>query len=445
MKRTTGIAFLLALSAPPAASQQQPAAPALVRMSGVVVDSLRGGFLRGATVRVAGTSRLAFTDSLGRFALDSIPSGLREVELFHGLLDTLGIRVYAPGIAVGPDSTVTLALAVPSSRTIIRAKCLAASSDAGAVFGIVLDADSEEPVEGAQVHLTWMEISVTRETGVQYERNRREASTDADGRFKICYLPSDLAANISAARGRDSTSAVAVEYGESLLALTTLFLSRTAPDQMADAAPARGPVVTGTVVDSSGRPIQGARVSVASSAAVAETDSAGAFAVAGQRAGTQSLVVRRLGYQPAELIVHLTRRAPTALTVRLNRFVPVLKTVLVDARRGATLERVGFTRRRQETPGTFLMQADLDRRNAIRVADFLTLIPGLRRANALGESCVRYWVDGMRWQGEPDEFMSAYEVAAIEAYSSGFVPAEFESFDNCSVVVIWTKLKLGTR
>ena len=442
MKRAAWLALLLVLAAPVSA-QEAPVA-GFGALSGVVVDSVRGGPLRGAAVRVEGTQRFAFTDSLGRYLVAGVPEGRYAVELFHELLDTLGVRVYTPPVEFTAGVTVTLDLGVPSPATIIRAKCRASASDAGAVFGVVLDADREEPVADAEVLLAWTELTVDRD-GIKYRPQQRTATTDASGRFRLCYLPVDLSADISAALGSDSTSAVLVTYDQFAFGMATIFLDT--PNARSDTAAAlpRGASLRGVVVDSSGKPVPGARVGFASSRNAAITDSAGTFALDGQRPGTQALVVRRLGYAPAEVIVNLTRRAPRDVTVRMDAFVPVLDAVLVEARRMRSLDRIGFTGRARSGAGRYLTQADLDRRNAMRISDFLTMMPGLRRSGAFGESCIRYWVDGIKWQAHPDDFMTPSEVAAIEVYPPSFVPAEFHDFNSCAAVVIWTKWKLRTR
>src|SRR5688572_28290754 len=135
MKRAAPLALLLFVAAP--SSAQEAPVVGVGALSGVVVDSVRGGPLRGAAVRIQGTQRFAFTDSLGRYLVACVPEGQYAVELFHELLDTLGVRVYTPPVDFTDGVTVTLAHGVPSPATIIRAKCRASASDAGAVFGVV--------------------------------------------------------------------------------------------------------------------------------------------------------------------------------------------------------------------------------------------------------------------------------------------------------------------
>lgn len=444
MRTIWGVAIALMLAGPAAAQEGQPST--FAALDGIVVDSLRGGPLRGAAVRIANTSRLAFTDSLGRFRIDSVPTGSHNVELFHDLLDTLGVRVYTPPVEFAPGVTVEIALGVPSTRTIVRAKCQSSASDAGAIFGVVLDAEREEPVPGAEVRLSWVELSVDRETGIRYEPQRRSTTTDDAGRFRLCYLPADLSADISAARGRDSTYAVHVSYGEDAFGLATLFVP--APDTARrDVAVQRALAeasVRGTVVDSAGKPVAGARVELAVSSNAVITDASGTFTLNGVP-GTQSLVVRRLGFQPVEVAVNLSRRAPRDIGIRLAAFVPVLEAVLVQARRDAALDRLGITSRRRSGTGRFITMEEIERRNVMRIEDILSRIPGLRRGVEMSDRCITYWVDGTHWQTHPDQFMMPSEIAAMETYTAALAPIEYQRLDGCSVVLIWTKWKLGIR
>lgn len=446
MKPTVPLAFLLLIA--PAASAQDRSASAFATLEAVVVDSLRGGFASGATVIVVGTTRVGFADSSGRVRIDSVPSGTYVVELSYDVLDTVGLRVRTPPLSFHAGSVVDLALGIPSAGTILRAKCGAAGEGEVALLGIVLEADREDPVAGAQVRLTWMETTVNMDVGVHRAPQQRAATTDAAGRYKFCGLPKELEAELSARFAADSTPPVVVRFGAAAIGTATLFL--TVRDSAATAAgggaPVRSAIVRGVVVDSAGRPLRGVRVGLTSSTDATVTDSAGIFSLSGQQSGTRVLVARRIGYQPAEMVVNLTRTAPREVVVRLAAFVPVLEAVYVEARRNAALERIGFSERQRAGFGRFLTPSDLATKYAFVVSDYLRHLPAARASGLSGGSCTTHWVDGMRWLGDPDDFVSASEVAAIEVYSGTYVPAEFQSFDGgCRVVVIWTKWKVQVR
>ncbi|HEY4953808.1 MAG TPA: carboxypeptidase regulatory-like domain-containing protein, partial [Gemmatimonadaceae bacterium] len=72
-------------------------------ITGVVVDSLNGRYLRGADVIIEGAKTSLVTDSLGKFRIDSLPPGTYQVGVFHPLLDTLGISLASRPFHIGPD------------------------------------------------------------------------------------------------------------------------------------------------------------------------------------------------------------------------------------------------------------------------------------------------------------------------------------------------------
>lgn len=454
MTRTKRIIQLLALIglAAPAAAQERAAAP-VGTLRGFVVDSVRGGPLQGATVAVQGIQGLAFTDSLGEYQLGNIPPGEYRVALFDALLDTLDITVLShPARFTGGD-TVELDLAIPSARTIIGAKCGPAQGMESAAFGQVRDAVTGDPIGGARVILGWVELAVSKETGFRHDPKQRVGVSDVDGQYRICGLPAGLTADAYAEIGGKRTGYVQLAFGSSAMAVATFLIPPEPPLVAGDSARARPGAsrVRGVVTDESGRPVAGAHVSIAEGNSAAVTDSGGRFALEGQPAGTQALLVRRLGYLPAQVTVNLTPSVSRVVSVSLGRHVPVLEDVRVQARGDAALAEVGFTRRKRQGAGQYLERADIERRNALRLEHLFTGIRGLRvvgdevrgQPEGSGYRCVRFFIDGQQWRGgSPGDFVLPSEVAAIEVYSRTMAPGEFQSFGDCETVVIWTKWRL---
>ena len=453
--------FALAVFAVGSSTLQSQAASApspFSSVSGTAVDSLHGGYLRNAVVRVVGTSRASATDSLGRFRIDSVPPGSHQLELIHPLLDTLGILVKTEPVTFKGGETALAALATPSPSTVIGRKCTAAEVRLGpaAAIGMVLEADTDVPAVGARVALEWVDIEPI---GKDFTRSpkRRIATVESDGSFRICGLPEDFSANAVAYRGADSTSVVGVRFAP-VLAIVTLFLPRPG----AAAAPSAGAILSGRIVGPDDAPISRARVSVENENHVTLTGDDGAFMLQGIRPGTRAVSVRALGFQPTETVIALRSGARRELQLRLAKFVPVLKTVTIAAVRDVALKRVGFTERQRDQPsGKFLTPEYVERRNPQRVAHLLETFPELRRG------CVRYFIDGMRIlsasndnapyvaqssptsrdDSSPDSFLNPGELGAVEIYDSSSAPGEYLSTARngatCAVVVIWTKFKLG--
>jgi hypothetical protein len=148
--------------------------------------------------------------------------------------------------------------------------------------------------------------------------------------------------------------------------------------------------------------------------------------------------------------------------MRLPRFVSVMDPVLVTARRTAALERVGFARRQKSGMGRYLGPEELDRMNATQLTDILRRVPGLKvtygpngeeiiestrgSSSILRGACVRYFVDDMPWHsyapGDVNAFVHAGEVVGVEVYQGSFAPAQYQGSDNCTTILLWTRMRI---
>jgi hypothetical protein len=428
-------------------SAQTPAA-AFAVINGTAVDSIRGGYLTGAAVRVRGTARAGMTDSLGRFRIDSVTAGPHQLELIHPLLDTLGMVLKTPTMSFRVGDHGSIRLSIPSGATVVAAKCSAAERGHGpaAVVGMVLEADGDDPAVDANVSLSWIDL-VPAEKGFLKVAQKETATVKHDGSFRICGLPVDLSANLLATRGPDSTSVVGV-YVSPFLAVVTLFL----PGRRSAAATTPQPtgVLIGRVLGPDRSPIQRARIAVDGEDTAAVSGADGRFVLGRLRSGTRTVSVRALGYQPVERVVAVSSFEPRTLDVTLDKFVPVLKSVRIAAVRDVGLERVGFAERKRGQPtGKFFSPEDIERRNPRKLAHLLETLSELKHAG-----CVRYVIDGVRLplgfkddpEG-PDSFLNAAELGAVEVYNQINAPGEYLSLcrngATSAVVVIWTKFRLG--
>lgn len=123
----------------------------------------------------------------------------------------------------------------------------------------------------------------------------------------------------------------------------------------------------------------------------------------------------------------------------------MIEKIVVSANRQSGLESLGFYERKRRRPGVFFEPKDIEIRGNPSVKDLLRTVPIMRRPG-----CTRYFVDGwLQPLGDPDEYLSGFEIGAVEVYGSGFVPPEYYSFTisggACRSVVIWTKWKTDRR
>ncbi len=319
---------------------QEPLRPgrAYGAVSGLAVDSLRGGALRGARIEIEGMQRAGVTDSAGRFTIDSVQPGSHRLFLIHPLLDTLGLSVVSPAIVFVAGTTASIIMALPSAQTVQRAKCGRSGAPPGSValLGMVVTGDLEDPVEGADIWLTWTELQIDKYVGVARGFQQRRAKTGAGGRFMICGLPSDLNAQIIAWHGPDTTAAIPVALGQSFVTMLTLGLATDADDQTGPASAAavsgslaarkrRGrSVLHGSVRNVHGVPIQGATVAVDGSSPTAVTDGSGTFTLRELTSGSHRLTFRAAGYDALDIGVNLNSTRVSEVRVTLADFVPGL-------------------------------------------------------------------------------------------------------------------------
>jgi len=339
LTRTVVFGGLCVACAAPAIGQDAPRRElGYGAISGLAVDSLRGGVLVGARVEIEGTRHAGITDSAGRFTIDSVPPGSHRLFLVHPLFDTLGLSVVSPSIAFSPGKTAAVVMAVPSARTVQLAKCGKSGAPPGstALLGMVVTGDLEDPVEGAELWLTWTEVQIGERIGVAHAFQQRRATTGAGGRFMICGLPPDLNAQIIAWHGPDTTAAIPVAFGQSFLTLLTLGLASEANDETGVAI-ASGPASVGTPVrrreavlhglvsDVHGVPIEGATVAVDGANPSSVTDGQGTFTLRGQLSGSHRLTFRGAGYDPIDIGVNLNSARVSEVRVTLSDYVPLLK------------------------------------------------------------------------------------------------------------------------
>src|SRR3954470_23972644 len=134
------------------------------KIVGAVVDSVNGRRLVGADILIESTEVRTTTDSLGRFSVDNLSPGTYQVEVFHPLLDALGITLITQPIHVGADSSSYALLAVPSARTFVRRSCHNQSGPYGesAIVGHVTDPETLDPVPKVEVSISWRKSTCPR-------------------------------------------------------------------------------------------------------------------------------------------------------------------------------------------------------------------------------------------------------------------------------------------
>ena len=450
----------------PPAAITTPVAPGvaagLAAMRGFVVDSLHQQPLAGATVSIEGTSRTALTSREGRYLVDSIPPGSHRVLLAHPVLDTIGMRLASRALSFAAGELKTIDLAIPTSGKLVSLLCPASvlqNRGPGALTGFVRDPETKEPATGSKVQLVY---EIHDLMGGKAIPMVREAIVDSTGAYRICGLPTPMTGKVQVFRNGISSGEVATAIEQGSLGLRSLSIAAVhiatvsgesgAPAKRAYRGTAR---VTGVVVDKQGRPIADARVTVQGSGITAVSLGTGDFELDSLPSGTQSLEVRKLGYSATDQAVELASAAPATVRVVMSEYVPILKTVRVEASLDKGLSDVGYLKRKQAGLGYFMDGINL-RKDALTVTDAMRSAPGLKIVPSSDGSsytikssrggCVTLVVDGTQWKeltpGDLDSYVPPSDLRAVEVYSASMVPAEFQTpgQSNCTTVVIWTAL-----
>jgi hypothetical protein len=412
---------------------------------GVVVDSLHGRPLIGATIVVSGAEVQGVSDSSGRFRIDSIPPGDHTMAVFHPFLDEIGLSLTTNKIAFAPGATMQVILATPSAQTWIGRRC----SDGerlegdGAIIGHVLQLTSDDPVTGALVHYSGFVIVAGKDVGLHQTAIIRDASATPTGDFIVCGVPAGALGRIRATKGRVSTGDMPADLPNAGLTSVTLRLS---PD---DTLPAHTGVVTGRIVDVKGAPVPAARITLRGGQQSTQATDSGTFTLRELPLGSQVLDIDKLGFpKTATPVTIFGPQQPGVVSIALT--APVSST-------DASLVGVGFVRRRQAGGGVFITADTIVKRKARYLADLQPLLPGLiARPTSRGPTlvptfsgaayCLWYVVDGIQYRfvGRINEDWPATSVLGLEYYQYGHIPREFTDkiaaigFPRCSLIAIWS-------
>jgi hypothetical protein len=424
------------------------------RVRGVVVDSLRGGApVAEADVRVIGTSRRTFADSLGRFEFDSLPTGelaLSWWDIGHNVLRL------SPPVATTRDGDVVM-IASPSPRVFGAAVCGdTLPTGTGVIIGEVRDAMGRVR-GGAEVAGRWNLIRVSEQQN-DIERREAKATTDSTGRYALCGVP--INPGVSNEGGVLTLLQGDVELEAALIGGMKSGLLTVA---LEGAGAARRDIVVGfalpdplegRVIDADGAAIPNATVMLLGTEAIAvRTDSTGEFALPGMLRGSLEVVVRALGYLPQRRALDPVGGRFTLGNVKLEKIPQQLDASVIVGQRMDT-RRGGFNNRRETRRGTFLDEETLSRMpitlNAIK-----SRIPRAQLAGRPGDQslfieylsgmgsglCAPIWyVDGTEYRNVfgAEQLMILTRAKMIEVYRAWDAPPEFMDPNGCGSVVVWT-------
>jgi hypothetical protein len=448
---------------------------------GLVWDSAASAPLAGATVYLAGTQYRADTDTAGRFVLDGLPAGVFTAGFTHPRVDSLGIEISGAEVEVTPGRTTEVALAVPSSETILLAACRAEEREEGGavVSGVVRDQATGEPLPGARIRVEWQEVQQL-EPILQAKNRWFEVRTDREGFYTACGIPVDTPVRIRASLLTSQERVEEVSFTENAHRVDLEL--RFAPgvltvgwdtvfDEDRDRRGGQG--VQGRLVElGGGRHIGFAEITIRSGSgrvlARGTTDDQGLFRLQVPQGGRFLFSANALGYKRIDdQVVEVEPEKLTVLEVQMAAGAVELAPIVVTTEaRSFRLEREGFYRRRAEGLGFHIPPEVIEQRRPQKTTDLFFGIPRTRviepagggRGRAVRFTNVIEWCWPMVYVdrhlvstggsvnagAEPlaiDDVVSTADIFAIEVFRSpAEIPSEFNGPNaGCGVVVLWTR------
>ena len=370
---------------------------------GVVYDSTRMAPLSGARVFLDGTQFAAKSTTDGSFLIEKVPPGTYSISVVHPRFDSLSVAAPAATIELRPNDERVAQLAGPSTATILRRSCSPdePADGSAALRGHVRDSVGAGPAIGARVTLSWRGLRGSTPGATAIMDRTRVAQTDSAGRYAFCGLPEGvkITARVVADDRRSTPVDVILPEGE----LTVLDVAMRPATVVAERAPAQMPAVV-AVTEPHNR-------------IMAEFERR-------RRRGNGSYLTRsQIDRMHADRLADLLRTMP-GVRVSTNE-----KGGLVVQLRGSamSLQPVATPRptvRPDSSGGAPTSGATVAAQASIKTCPAGFLIDGLPVDDA----------------GAADIDVRPELIEAIEAYSGGMVPIEFNSRNGeCGVVMIWTR------
>jgi hypothetical protein len=449
-----------------------------VRLTGSVLDSITMTPLAGAAIQLVSaadsgrSTRSARSDSLGNFAVDSLPVGAYLIGFYHPMLDLLAMEEITYAVAVQSKGSATVSLATPSPATVFAKVCGVSPTDSsGLLMGRLFDATSRTMVDSGQVVVQWPVATIEHGT-LRVQSAELPLRVDSTGRFGTCEIPPHVDATVIGVSHGDSTGSLTIHTGARGVVLRDLFVGtgqrvaiRRPDSSVVDSAGATHPGttleqylrgsarVTGVIHTDGGLPIEGARVSLPDAGLQTVTNKDGIYILANLPAGTHSLSVRAIGHFPDDRPVDLYADSTVRGDVRLSTVRAVLDTMRIVGKR-MSRGLAEFDRRRRSSMGSYVTGLQIMKDKPFETADLVTKGRAMTRAwdsvghlkiGLHGQLCLPLvYIDGIRFTLfddliELNTMVRPDEIAAMELYRGEDAPMEYGFKRACAVLIIWRK------
>ncbi|HET9423921.1 MAG TPA: carboxypeptidase-like regulatory domain-containing protein [Gemmatimonadaceae bacterium] len=418
-------------------------ASAPVTLNGLAFDSLTMTPMKAALVGLAGSPRTTLSDSAGRFSFQGLTPGAYRLITQHEALESVGVTSQVT-TAVISSSEDLVSVMVPSFETIWRVACQSAppGRDTALVYGTVRGIGRPEPVAGAAVIATWIDLIPSGRRNITTKRWHLDDHTDSTGSYVLCGVPTQTGLRMRAVSDSGTSGLIDMSpLGGQLVQRRDLLLSHD-PD-------ARG-IVTGRVIGRNSTPIAGARV-IAEGAREIRTDAEGRFTIRDVPLGTQQVEVLAVGLQPVSRVVDVSPADTTRIDIHVTRVVMLQPMNIVASSVRQQFVR-DFTDRRLKGLGAFRDSTAIAPHGTLN--SVLTQMPGVTMSKnqiflpmrGVEPGCTPVvWIDGVHVQSTEDLLaLRPSDIAALELYTRQFTtPPQFvvrnTRTPQCGAIVAWTK------
>lgn len=338
-------------------------------------------------------------------------------------------------------------------RGLLRTRCEVVHPipDQSILYGYIIDAASGLPLPGGTVHLRWVE-----RRGVADSTIYRAEAESPDGAYVFCDVPQGVRINAWADAAGQSGKVTDVFFrgGETERRDIQVGFDRQTGS------------IYGLLEDAdTGRPIEGATITIPTSDVSALSDRNGRFVIDELTAGTYELTVAHLAYGTPGLTVVVEPGGNTHADIRLEPRAIALEPISVAVKmRPQWLETKGFYERMERGLGQFVAPEDIAMSPMRRFSEILQTVQGvdlegtacsprcdpdvrMKITTTSRDSCrPEVYVDGNRLIGpagggsgwDLDVFAHPSDLAAIEIYR-GISETPVEFYGRCGSIVIWTR------
>ncbi|MEO7083539.1 MAG: carboxypeptidase-like regulatory domain-containing protein [Gemmatimonadaceae bacterium] len=339
-------------------------------MRGLVRDSLSGRPIPSARVSLVGTSLSSTTNAKGEFVMSGVLPGEYEVEITTPSLDS--VRALHRSALEFADASQSLEVRVPNGAQLQAALCGAVGLDKpGVIVGSVRVMRDTVPAKGQPVAVEWSETSLhegnAKEIGAEIRNRWLETKTDASGMFRFCGVPVNTSLTVHAETGSGASNVANLRLGDNAR------FGRA--DITVDGSVARSSVLTGLVVDSTGKPMFAAEVSIPDASKTTTADARGAFRLNELLPGVHRVVVRRVGYSALEVTIMLEANRTIDRRLVLNRVVTLDSLVATASAIDPAMRE--FEENKKIGLGRFLTRDNLAKAGQTRLSSILASVTGL--------------------------------------------------------------------